>query len=172
MPDIQKTESSSAMQVSLREYLEHSISSTHTALSLRLDALSAVIKQRDSALQLQAKEYERRLDSLNHAHKEATRAQAITLSKTSFDDYIKSNTLQIDTRFNGTLSKIEAVQLSGEVAARSIDARLRNLEGSGAEFHGAYTSRMSTSAEWMKNVPTIISLLVAIIALMFAFTKR
>jgi hypothetical protein len=41
------------------------------------------------ALELQAGEYERRLDTLNHAHQEAVEAQARTVPREVFDQYVK-----------------------------------------------------------------------------------
>jgi hypothetical protein len=44
-----------------------------------------------SALDLQAREYERRLDTLNHAHEDARRAQADTVPREMFEAFKAEN---------------------------------------------------------------------------------
>jgi hypothetical protein len=66
---------------------------TTALLAERLAAERALREQAvayiDKALQLQAAEYERRLDDLNHAHAQAVEAQAKTVPREMFDQYVK-----------------------------------------------------------------------------------
>jgi len=75
-----------AMERALREQ-------EHIALRDALEAIretfrAQVISDR-RALELQAREYERRLDTLNHAHEQAVEAQAMTVPRELFDQYVK-----------------------------------------------------------------------------------
>ena len=70
---------------SLREYLEQRLDYERTlAVSRDAHAKERVTEQlaaRDKAMELQATEYQRRLDVLNHAHQAAVEAQAKTVPR-------------------------------------------------------------------------------------------
>lgn len=51
---------------------------------------------KDVALRLQAKEYERRLISLNHAHEQAVEAQAKTVPRETYETYIKEQEKKLE----------------------------------------------------------------------------
>jgi hypothetical protein len=55
----------------------------------RLTRLEAQLQSSDRALEMQAREYERRLTELNHAHARALEAQAGTVPREVYDDYVK-----------------------------------------------------------------------------------
>jgi hypothetical protein len=59
-------------------------------LELEVARLQERLTSRAEALKLQAQEYERRLDVLNHAHEEAREVASRTVSRKEFEDYVKS----------------------------------------------------------------------------------
>ena len=75
-----------AMERALREQEFHAMRDALESLKA-LFAAQAVNDRR--ALELQAAEYERRLETLNHAHQQAVEAQARTVPREMFDAYVK-----------------------------------------------------------------------------------
>lgn len=77
-----------AMERALREQ-------EYAALRDALDALKELFMSINAAdtkaLELQAAEYERRLETLNHAHQQAVEAQARTVPRELFDQYVKES---------------------------------------------------------------------------------
>ena len=67
----------------------------HGLLDLQLKHEREIREERERAaklaLDLQAKEYERRLDTLNHAHADALRAQAATVPRETFEAFKAEN---------------------------------------------------------------------------------
>jgi chromosome segregation ATPase len=59
-------------------------------LELEVARLQERLTARAEALRLQADEYERRLDVLNHAHEEAREVASRTVSRKEFEDYVKA----------------------------------------------------------------------------------
>ena len=77
-------------------------------------------QERDQALKLQAKEYERRLEALNHESERLDRYLQSTVSETSFEDFKKL----LEERVSA-LRKAEDQRMGGLIL-------LRVLAGSGA----------------------------------------
>ena len=87
-------------------------------LEHRLTLLEAAVEASDRALLVQAREYERRLADLNHAHELAKEAAALTVPRETFDRFV----FQIDAwkeevtialaRSAGAASVLVAVALS------------------------------------------------------------
>jgi len=72
----------------------------YVAMRESLEALKALFDQQAvsdrRALELQAQEYERRLEDLNHAHAQAVEAQARTVPRELFDAYVKETAARED----------------------------------------------------------------------------
>lgn len=66
--------------ISLREYLEHLIAK-------EIERIAEVFAMQDEARKLQAAEYSRRLDELNHAHERSVADRALFLSHDSFEQF-------------------------------------------------------------------------------------
>jgi len=66
----------------LRELLEQRLDYERTLVTQKFEHLA-------EALSLQAKEYERRLTVLNHAHEQAIQAQAMTVPREMFNAFLK-----------------------------------------------------------------------------------
>ena len=90
---------------------------TTALLAERLAAERALREQAvayiDKALQLQASEYERRLDDLNHAHAQAVEAQAKTVPREMFDQYVKETAAReqalIAAQSDKSATQVEAI---------------------------------------------------------------
>ncbi len=65
-------------------------------LELTVVRLEEQLKASEKALRLQAEEYERRLDVLNHAHEEAREVAAKTVNRKEFEDYVKATQMARD----------------------------------------------------------------------------
>ncbi len=73
------------------------------------------------ALELQAAEYERRLDTLNHAHEAAVEAQARTVPREVFDQYVKETEQRERALVNTQNDRFN-------VAVEAINARVDELQ--------------------------------------------
>jgi hypothetical protein len=76
----------------------------------------------DTALRLQAAEYTRRLDVLNHAHQQTVEAQARTVPREMFDQFVKENSNR------------------AEVAHLSLQDRLNSMEQLADRREGALST--------------------------------
>ena len=63
-----------------------------------------------TALDLQATEYERRLDDLNHAHSQAVEAAAKTVPRELFDQYVKESAARVELAFSGLQERLNAME--------------------------------------------------------------
>ena len=72
------------------------------------------------ALELQATEYERRLDALNHAHEQAVEAAAQTVPRELFDQYVKETAAR-------EFALVSAQSDRFTVAVEAINARVDEL---------------------------------------------
>ena len=61
------------------------------------------------ALKLQAREYERRLMSLNHSHEQAQETAHTYVTLDKYEDWIKQNASARDTAFNRADEKIDSL---------------------------------------------------------------
>lgn len=86
------------------------------------------------ALQLQAAEYERRLNSLNHAHEQARQKEADYVTLDKYEDWIKQSTLalsaallrmneKVETVDRNLREKIEPLMSRADIQAGSITGR-------------------------------------------------
>lgn len=73
------------------------------------------------ALELQAQEYERRLADLNHAHQQAVEAQARTVPRELFDQYVKETDARERALVNAQSDRFN-------VAIEAINARVDELQ--------------------------------------------
>jgi translation initiation factor 2B subunit (eIF-2B alpha/beta/delta family) len=71
------------------------------------------------ALKLQATEYERRLDSLNHAHEQAVETAHTYVTLDKYEDWIKQNASAKDTAFERADEKIEGLKLRIEAMEKA-----------------------------------------------------
>jgi hypothetical protein len=71
------------------------------------------------ALKLQAKEYERRLDGLNHAHEQAQETAHTYVTLDKYEDWIKQNTTGRETAFDRADEKIEALKSRVDMMERA-----------------------------------------------------
>jgi hypothetical protein len=62
-------------------------------LELEVARQQEKLKAKEKATELQAKEYERRLTALNHAHEQALEVQKTTVTADKFEDYVKTESL-------------------------------------------------------------------------------
>lgn len=99
-------------------------------LAERIEHERALREQSDAylktALDLQAAEYERRLDSLNHAHQAAVEAQAMTVPREMFDQYVMAQDAKL--ALASTVAESARSELASQVTIER-NARIR-LEGS------------------------------------------
>jgi len=130
--------------------LAERIANEHTA---RLTSEKSVEK----ALALQAQEYERRLDALNHAHQQAIEAQAMTVPRETFEAYIKEAKTALDVALKNLNDRIEARK--GEV-----DRRLSILEDAYANTTGRATGSAQT-VRWALAALTAIATAVGLYVL-------
>lgn len=72
--------------ISLKEHLLGKISELKSWFLITLEQYQ---KATEKALELQAKEYERRLDSLNHAHDQAIQDKTLLLPREIFEAFLK-----------------------------------------------------------------------------------
>lgn len=106
-------------------------------LKVRLAVLEARMAERDKALKVQAKEYERRLEALNHAHEQAIQVQHTYVTEDKFEAQIKAESLarseavdRVNERFNDHVRRYEDrhQELSDEmVAMRANNAAVQHL---------------------------------------------
>lgn len=78
-----------AFDVPLRDYMERLIADHDKHIARTIEDHDKAHQAEHKAVQLQAAEYERRLDLLNHAHAEALRVQVTYLTKDKFEDWQK-----------------------------------------------------------------------------------
>lgn len=71
--------------------------------ALREQAMAYIEK----ALELQAVEYSRRLDALNHAHEQAVVEQARTVPRTDFQTYVEATRRELALAFTASSKEIE-----------------------------------------------------------------
>ena len=64
----------------------------------------------EDALRLQAAEYERRLDDLNHSHALAIEAQARTVPREMFEQYVKENAARVELAFAGLQDRLNSME--------------------------------------------------------------
>lgn len=69
----------------------------HLELKSRMMVLEEQIKGSDRALQIAYQEQQRRLDDLNHAHRDAMTKEATFLSVERFEEFLKANALWRET---------------------------------------------------------------------------
>ena len=83
---------------------------TEHHLTVRVAVLEAIIKEKESTLKIQAAEYERRLDALNHEHARSKEALSTYTPRETYD----SEKIALDIRIRG-IEKAQWV-LAGAVA--------------------------------------------------------
>lgn len=83
-------------------------------LAERIEREAALREQAQSylnlALHLQAEEYERRLDSLNHAHEQALEAQRQTVPRELFDQYVKESAARVELAFSSLQGRLDSIE--------------------------------------------------------------
>lgn len=106
-----------AMERALRE---QEFRALREALEAIKETFRAQVLSDTKALEKQAVEYERRLDTLNHAHEAAVEAQAATVPREMFDAYIKEQALAVDLR-------VQAANDREAAAIEAVNARVDDL---------------------------------------------
>lgn len=86
-----------------------------------------------TALRLQAAEYERRLDVLNHAHEEARAVQAVTVTRERFDDYTRTEQEKRELALQRVDEKFQDYVKRYEQRQREVDLLLSAQEGAARE---------------------------------------
>jgi len=107
-----------AMERALREQEFRALRDALASLK-ELFAAEAVADRR--ALVLQADEYERRLEALNHAHSQAVEAQARTVPREMFDQYVKETDARERALVNAQSDRFT-------VAIEAINSRVDELQ--------------------------------------------
>jgi hypothetical protein len=93
-------------------------------LELSLARLQEQLRASELAKELQAREYERRLTALNHAHEQALEVQKTTVTADKFEEYVKTERtareaalLRVDEKIagqdrvlSGRVARVEALQ--------------------------------------------------------------
>jgi predicted ribosome quality control (RQC) complex YloA/Tae2 family protein len=79
-------------------------------LEHRIIRIETQMAEREKALLVQAAEYERRLDSLNHAHEEAMRVQHTYVTADKYEDYIEQARHANDASLERMNEKIAALE--------------------------------------------------------------
>ena len=80
------------------------------------------------ALRLQAAEYERRLDTLNHAHQAALEAQAKTVPREMFEQNKTTTATALDVLAKDTATRIENVKTEEQTYRKRIDDKLAAID--------------------------------------------
>lgn len=88
----------------------------------------------EKALELQANEYERRLDALNHAHEAAVVEQARTVPRTDFQTYVEATRRELALAFTASSKEIETerqarIRAEGSLATWRFIVLLLGLPG-------------------------------------------
>jgi hypothetical protein len=78
-----------AIPISLRSQQPNVAIREPSTLETRINVMEERMRGETIARELQAKEYERRLDVLNHAHEKAVEDRALTVNKEVFQAYTK-----------------------------------------------------------------------------------
>ncbi len=104
----------------------------------------------ERALGLQAGEYERRLDVLNHAHEEAREVAARTVTRKEFDDYVSATALARNEAVKTEADKRELALLRVD---EKFDEYVKRYEQRQREVDQALTIQ-STAAESAKQFAT------------------
>lgn len=84
---------------------------------------------RDKALSLQATEYERRLDELNHAHAEAKEKESEYVTREKYEDYVRQADIARETAFNRLDDRIRTME-------KNLGERIISLDLSRADNRG------------------------------------
>lgn len=103
-----------------RALREQEFRALREALEAIKETFRAQVLSDTKALEKQAVEYERRLDTLNHAHEAAVEAQAATVPREMFDAYIKEQALAVDLR-------VQAANDREAAAIEAVNARVDDL---------------------------------------------
>lgn len=96
----------------LREFLNEKISHNRELEERDIEKIELQFSFLDANLKLQAKEYERRLAELNHAHAAAVEAQAKTVSREKHEDFVKAydlNQKEIAKKFTEIDIKLQTI---------------------------------------------------------------
>lgn len=107
------------------------------------------------ALRIQAIEYERRLDNLNHAHEAAIQAQALTVPRETFDIFIKENDNKRELAFKN-------IEIAQDKRAHEVDRRLNGLEILSNRFSGAAALGQFS----LERIMSLIAIAVAVYAVL------
>lgn len=164
-----------AMERALREQ-------EHVAIRAALEALKSLFDTRLSAdrraLDLQAAEYERRLDTLNHAHEAAVQAQAMTVPRELFDQFVKENASTRDAAFESISARLEAniaaVGRTADAGQQAMREKMEtNFNTTESEIEVERNARIRAEGAisvWrfiavLLGLPGIVALLVSLVAL-------
>lgn len=101
----------------------------------------AVLKERlrgmDTALSLQADEYDRRLDELNHAHEEAVRVQQTYVTEEVHRRDVDAARTAALAVASEAVSKADSLAEAVDVRRRTVDERVGKIESFQARLVGA-----------------------------------
>jgi hypothetical protein len=164
-----------AMERALREQEHVAVREALGALKSLFDA--RVLSDR-RALELQAAEYERRLDDLNHAHEQAVEAQAMTVPRELFDQFVKESVSSRAAALEAMGSRLEAsienVGKAASVGRQALQDKVDNNHATtAAEIEVERNARIRAEGAisvWrfiavLLGLPGIVALLLAMVAL-------
>ncbi len=100
---------------------------------IHLAVLEERVEQMDKAIKLQASEYERRLNALNHAHEKAVEVQHTYVTQDKYEDKLKS---EADARVHALAridEKFEEYVQRWELRQREMDQTIATLSKAAAE---------------------------------------
>ena len=80
-------------------------------MALEIARLQVLVVERDKALTIQAREYERRLETLNHAHEQQVERNSFYVSHEIWDAFKRSNDVRFDSTADANNKRAEAFDL-------------------------------------------------------------
>jgi hypothetical protein len=118
--------------VSLHEHLEALARAERQAIDMRFELEKELVRQEfdkiEQATKLQAVEYERRLDVLNHAHAEAQRVLATYVPREAYESYVHEQSRAEELRVKEEEAKAELLRQSVGQTQKELTATSDRLQ--------------------------------------------
>ncbi len=126
----------------LRELLDARIESIQALSRLELGKM-------EQARAIQAAEYERRLEALNHAHEQARETLATYLPREAFESFVKEQTRREELR-----AKASAIALSVAETRERLETAVKDLASSVEKTQKEVTGRLESALGELKDTQT------------------
>ena len=131
-----------------------------TSLCVKIVRLEERMAAIDKALVLQAAEYSRRLDGLNHAHEEARAVLNTYMTRETWDNNLKEHDLWRE--------KVDA-SLARQPEPNAIDGRLKVLETSYARSEGAISQAKTDASALAFKVSAGMGVITLVVTIALKF---